>query len=68
MKMRKTDRLCFQQQPFINGYAAYYENNRVVLLQMYKEDGNDFTTMRNTAINEYLKGHRRPVSIRNYAW
>lgn len=68
MKMRKADRLCFQQQPFINGYAAYYENNRVVLLQMYKEDGNDFTTMRNTAINEYLKGHRRPVSIRNYAW
>lgn len=68
MRMRKSDRMYFQQQPFIDGYAAYYEHNRVVLLQMYKEEGDDFTTRRNAAINEYLKGNRQPVTIHNYAW
>ena len=68
MRMRKQDRYCLQQLPFINGYAAYYEPTQVVLLQMYTSDGNDFMTMRNTAINEYLNGRRKPACVKHYGW
>lgn len=68
MRMRKHDRLCFQQMPFVNGYAAYYDNEKVVLIQMYKEDGNDFSERRIKAINEYLNGNRKPVSTQHYGW
>lgn len=68
MKMRQTDRQCFERAPFINGYAAYYESNRVILLQMFVEDGKNFAERHTNAINAYLRGERAPVGIRNYAW
>lgn len=68
MRMRKQDRQVFQQLPFINGFAAHYETTRVVLLQMYENDGNNWEQRRTTAINAYLTGQRTPISVRRYAW
>lgn len=66
--MRKTDRQVFVHAPFIDGYAAHYEADRVVLLQMYEEDGKDFTERRTNAIKAYLNHTRRPTAVRRYAW